>query len=304
MRVLVFGSTGQVGRALAHTVWPAGCALTFLDRKAADFSQPFALGEVIECHRPDAVVIAAAYTHVDKAESEEALATTINATAPGAIAEACAGLSIPVVHLSTDYVFDGEKAGPYDENDPVAPIGAYGRSKLAGEVAVRQANPRHLVLRTSWVYDSAGTNFLLTMLRLAECRDEVCVVADQVGCPTAAADIADAIARILPTSLADEGTYGTYHMAGSTSVSWHGFAEAIFENLAGRGMRRPRNRPITTAEYPTPGRRPKNSRLACEAFGRIFGFRLRGFEAAMPRVLDQALASMDLSATPRCELAQ
>ena len=221
-------------------------------------------------------------------------------TAPGAIAAACAALSIPVVHLSTDYVFDGEKAEPYDENDPVAPIGAYGRSKLAGEVAVRQANPKHLILRTSWVYDSAGTNFLRTMLRLAESRDEVRVVADQVGCPTAAADIADAIARILPTALADEGTYGTYHMAGSTSTSWHGFAEAIFENLAGRGMRRPRNTPITTAEYPTPARRPKNSRLSCEAFARTFGFRLRGFEAAVPRVLDQALASMGLSATQRC----
>src|SRR4051794_20226855 len=167
MHVLVFGSTGQVARALRRVAWPKGFQLAFLDRQGADLPRPELLGGIVREARPDAVVVAAAYTQVDTAESEEALAHTVNALAPAAVAAASAALSIPVVHISTDYVFDGEKNGAYRESDPVAPTGAYGRTKLAGEVAVRGANSNHLILRTGWVYDATGTNFLRTMLRLA-----------------------------------------------------------------------------------------------------------------------------------------
>ena len=291
MRVLVFGSTGQVARALAHAKWPKETSFIALGRDAADFSRPETLGGVVREHAPDAVVIAAGYTQVDKAESEEALATTVNAVAPGEIARAASALAIPVVHISSDYVFDGEKDGFYVESDPVGPIGTYGRTKLAGEIAVREANPKHLILRTSWVYDAAGTNFLRSMLRLAESRDEVRIVADQRGCPTAAGDIAGAIAHALPLILLDGGKFGTYHAAGAQWTTWHSFAEAIFEGLAARGLRRPRNTPIATADYPTPARRPKNSRLACEAFARDFGIKLRGFRSALPEILDEILGA-------------
>lgn len=302
-RVLIFGSTGQVSRALARAKWPAGMTPIALDRSAADFSQPEKLGPIVRHHAPDATIIAAAFTQVDKAESEEALATRVNADAPGEIAHAAAALAIPVIHLSTDYVFDGEKDGPYVESDPVGPVGAYGRSKLAGEVAVQQANARHLILRTAWVYDAGGTNFLRTMLRLAESRDEVRVVADQHGCPTAAVDIAAAIVHALPTVLQDETKAGTYHIAGDAPTTWHGFAEAIFEGLEARGLRRPRNVPITTAEYPTPAKRPRNSRLSSDAFAGTFGFRLRGYPAALPPILDEAIGPIPESGSAKRGIA-
>lgn len=289
MHVLVFGATGQVARALRRAKWPEGTRLTSLDRKAADLARPSTLAAIVQEQRPNAVVVAAAYTQVDKAESEEPLAHIINAVAPGEIAKAAAALTIPVVHISTDYVFDGEKAGFYLESDPVAPIGAYGRTKLAGEVAVRSVNANHLILRTSWVYDAAGTNFLRTMLGLAETRDEVRIVADQQGCPTAAEDIAGAIVRVLPALRADADKAGTYHIPGSDPATWHGFAELIFQELARRGLKRPRNVAITTADYPTPARRPRNSRLSGDAFAARFGFRLRGCRAAVPKIMDEAL---------------
>jgi len=292
MHVLVFGATGQVARALPRAAWPEGTRLTSLNRQAADFSRPGTLGAIVREQRPDVIVIAAAYTQVDKAESEEELAHTVNAVAPGEIAKAAATLTIPIVHISTDYVFDGEKDGPYVESDPVAPIGAYGRTKLAGEVSVRSANPQHLILRTSWVYDAAGANFLRTMLRLAENREEGRVVDDQHGHPTAADDIAGAIARILPAFRADPTTAGTYHIPGADPTTWHGFAESIFQDLARRGLRRPRNVAIKTADYPTPARRPKNSRLSGDAFAGRFGFRLRGYREAVPQVMDEALGAV------------
>jgi dTDP-4-dehydrorhamnose reductase len=304
MQVLVFGRTGQVARALARITWPQGVQLTFLDRQAADLSRPGELPAIVRQHRTNAVIIAAAYTAVDKAESEEALATIVNAEAPATIGRAAAALSIPVVHISTDYVFDGEKDGFYVEADPVGPIGAYGRSKLAGEVSVREANPRHLILRTSWVYDAAGSNFLRTMLRLAETGDEVRVVVDQQGCPTAAVDIAGAIAVALPAAMRESAKFGTYHIAGASSTSWHGFAEAIFDRLGARGLPRPRNLPIATVDYSTSARRPRNSRLSSEAFARSFGFRLRGFEAALPEILDEALGAVSGRGPMRREAAQ
>ncbi len=289
MQVLVFGSTGQVARELARVAWESGTTLTFLSREAADLSRPATLPPLVEAHRPDIVIIAAAYTAVDQAEDDEAIATMINADAPAAIAAAAASLSIPVVHLSTDYVFDGGKDGCYAETDAPAPINAYGRSKLAGEISVRTANPKHLILRTSWLYSAHGTNFLRTMLRLASTREVVSIVADQRGCPTSARDLAQAIAHVSLPLLGADAPWGTYHLAGRSSTTWHGFAEAIFAEMAKRGLRRPQNKAIATRDYPARAKRPLNSRLCSDRFAEVFGLRLPGFETAVPTLLAEAL---------------
>jgi len=298
MRVLVFGSTGQVAHALSCVAWPKETALTFLDRAAADLAKPETLGAIVDTHAPDAVVVAAAYTKVDAAESDEAMARIVNVDGPAAIAEATAALSVPIVYLSTDYVFDGRKDGFYGEDDKVNPVSAYGRTKAAGEAEVRAANPRHLILRTSWVYSAHGANFLRTMLRRGADGGEVRVVADQHGCPTAAPDLANAIARALPAAMSDDGPWGTFHVAGSSATTWHGFAEAIFADLSARGLPAPKAVPITTADYPTPAKRPQNSRLSSARLAVAFGATLRGFEEALPPILDEALAASQVGATP------
>lgn len=289
-RILVFGSSGQVARELKRARWDRGADVTFLDRAAADLSAPERLGPIVRRTMPDLVIIAAAYTAVDGAESEESLAMTVNAHGPAAIARAAAELSAPLIHLSTDYVFDGEKDGFYGEEDRTNPINAYGRSKLAGEAAVRAANPRHIILRTSWVYSAGGANFLRTMLRLAATREEVRVVADQRGCPTAAPHLAQAVAMLAPQLMGQAPIWGTYHLSGQTQTSWHGFAEGIFAGLAKRAIRRPRNIAVTTDEFPTPARRPLNSRLSCERSKAAFGLSLPGWEEALPQVMDEILA--------------
>jgi len=289
MRILLFGKSGQVGQALADTKWPAEATLISLDRRAADLSDPASLAPIIRKHAPDAVVIAAAFTAVDAAEGDASIAMTVNAEAPEIIAREAALLSAPVIYFSTDYVFDGEKATPYAEGDAVGPLNVYGRSKLAGEGGVRAANPRHLILRSSWIYSAGGTNFLRTMLRLAGSSEEVRVVDDQIGCPTAADDIAAATARLLTATKSADGPWGTYHVAGGSATSWHGFAEAIFDELVARGMSRPRNRAVPTSEYPTPAQRPRNSRLSCEKLARTFDIHLPGFEVALPAIIDNAL---------------
>ena len=294
-RVLVFGSTGQVARELTRTTWPQGTALTSLDRKAADLSCPERLNLIVQRHRPDIVIIAAAYTNVEKAEDNEQAATLVNAAAPGAIARAAAELSVPVVSFSTDYVFDGIKSVPYEEADAVNPINAYGRSKLAGERAVRAANPKHLILRTSWVYSAFRSSFLSTMLELAATRDEIRIVADQHGCPTSAHDLAAAVSGVVPHLLGSSPSWGTYHLAGSSDTSWFGFAEAIFSTLAARGHKRPRVAAVPTSAYPTRARRPLNSRLSSEAFARAFGVRLSGFEDALPKVICEVLRATPAS---------
>lgn len=291
MRVLVFGSTGQVARELARADWAEGTLLTALDRHAADLSKPDLLAAAVRENAPDAVIIAAAYTKVDEAEKNEAAAMAANAAGPAAIAVEAAALGVPVVHISTDFVFDGEKGEPYVEGDPVAPVNAYGRSKLAGERAVRAANPRHLILRSAWIYAAEGTNFLRTMLRLARKGDPIRVVDDQRGCPTAARDLAQAIARVIPTLVQAHAPSGTYHLAGADDTTWHGFAAAIFEGLAARGSRSPKLEAIATKDYPTAARRPRDSRLSSERFARDFGFRLPGYKTALPAILDAALAA-------------
>jgi dTDP-4-dehydrorhamnose reductase len=289
MRVLVFGSTGQIGSELRRADWQQGIELISLDRTAADFSEPKHLPAIVRREKPDAIVIAAAYTAVDKAETDEDAARVVNAEAPEAIARTAAELSVPVVSFSTDYVFDGEKDGEYEEDDRPGPINAYGRTKLAGEHAVRATNARHLILRTSWVYSARGANFLRTILKLSAARERIDVVADQTGCPTAAPDIARAVARILPDIVRGDGPWGTYHLAGETATSWHGFAEAILEEAAARGQKLSELCAVTTADYPTPTRRPRNSRLSSRRFAEAFGVRLPGFRESIPRVLDDAL---------------
>lgn len=262
MTLLVFGKTGQVATELQ-----AQADVTALGREAADLSDPAACAAAIMAHRPSAVINAAAYTAVDKAESEEDLASVINGDAPGAMAGACAELGIPFVHISTDYVFEGGGETPWQPADPVGPLGAYGRSKLKGEEAIARAGGTHAILRTSWVFSGHGGNFLKTMLRLAESRDALNIVDDQIGGPTPADKIAEAC-LILARGLQDDASKtGIYHFSGAPDTSWKGFAEEIFAR-AGKTMA---VTGIPTSEYPTPATRPLNSRMDCSGLKAAFG---------------------------------
>ena len=260
--ILVFGKTGQVATELRHAL-PDG---VFLGRERADLSDPGACAAAIRDHAPDAVINAAAYTAVDRAEQEEALAQVINGEAPGAMARACADLGIPFVHISTDYVFDGQGVTPWTPGDPVAPLGAYGRTKLAGERAVQAAGGAYVILRTSWVVSAHGNNFVKTMLRLSETRDALNVVGDQVGGPTPARDIAAACVKIAQ-GLRNGAPSGIHHFAGAPTVSWAEFARAIFQ-MAGR---RVEITDIPTTDYPTPAARPLNSRMDGTSLLQDFG---------------------------------
>ena len=298
MTPLVFGANGQVGRELLRALAPLGAVQattrtgTLADGGAclqADFADAEAVVALLDAVRPDCVVNAAAYTAVDKAESEPAAAFAANATTPGAIARWCAAHDVPLVHYSTDYVFDGQGTRPYRPDDATAPLGVYGASKLAGEDAIRAAGGRHLILRTAWVYAAHGHNFLRTMLRVGAERDVLRVVADQVGTPTPAALIADVTAQLLQ----DGGERrGTWHLTARGETSWHGFAEAIFAGALARGLihRAPKVEPITTAEYPTPAKRPAYSRLDIVTLARDFGVVLPEWQAALGSVLDTLAA--------------
>jgi len=253
--ILVFGCTGQVARELAR-LQPAAL---FLDRAQADLSDPAACAAAIRAHRPRAVINAAAYTAVDRAEEEEALAARINGAAPAAMAQECAALSVPLVHISTDYVFDGAGEGPFAPDHPTAPLNAYGRTKLLGEAGVRAAGGAHVILRTSWVFSAHGGNFVRTMLRLGAARDSLRVVGDQIGGPTPARAIAGACLAVAETLQTSPENSGTYHFSGAPDTSWAGFARAI---MAAAGLDC-RIEDIETRNYPTPAKRPLNSRLDC-----------------------------------------
>jgi dTDP-4-dehydrorhamnose reductase len=253
--ILVFGQTGQVARELAALAPDA----LFLGRDRADLSDPAACAAAIRAHGPRAVINAAAWTAVDRAEAEEAAATVVNSDAPAAMARACADLGVPFVHISTDYVFDGAGDRPFAPDDPTGPLGAYGRSKLAGEVGVRAPGGVHGVLRTSWVFSPHGANFLTTMLRLGASRDALNVVADQIGGPTPARAIAAACLTLADRLRADPGLSGTYHLSGAPDVSWADFARAIMDRVGVPC----RIDDIPTSAWPTPARRPANSRLDC-----------------------------------------
>lgn len=293
MRILVFGAGGQVGREVCRAAWPASCELLPLDRAASDITKAAAVSAVIARERPDLVINLAAYTAVDRAESEPETAWAVNCAGAAHIAAACGDSTTALIHLSTDYVFDGSKLGLYREEDPVNPLGAYGRSKEAGERAVRAAAARHIIVRTAWVYGAYGTNFIKTMLRLGAERPVLRVVADQQGCPTAAADIASALIAIAAKIKRGEADWGTFHFAGAGSTSWHGFAEEIF-NLASRfGSQspesRPRVEPITTDQYPTPARRPMNSVLDCRKIGEAFGISPPPWRTSLQAVVRELL---------------
>ncbi|MGE4527163.1 MAG: dTDP-4-dehydrorhamnose reductase [Rhodospirillaceae bacterium] len=293
-RIVVTGVSGQVGGSLIALPPPPGVTFVPAGRGVLDLARPQGLAAALAALAPDAVINCAAHTAVDRAESEPALAFAVNAEAPGEIAAACAARGAPMVQLSTDYVFDGSKTGPWLRTDPVAPLGVYGASKEAGEQAVRAACPRHLILRTSWVYAARGHNFVRTMLRLGAERDELRVVADQTGCPTAAQDIAAAFAALAPRLAQGESlTWGTWHLAGKEATTWHGFAEAIFDCAAPVWGRRPAVVPIATADYPTATRRPRNSALDCAETERALGLAARSWRDALPSIVAEILAQRD-----------
>jgi len=281
MRLLVTGANGQIGWELIRSLMPLGQVIA-TDRRTCDLARPETLPDIIRDARLDVLVNAAGYTAVDKAEQEEALATQINGAAVGALAEAARKAGALFVHYSTDYVFDGAKDGPYAEDDPPGPLGAYGRSKLAGEAAAREAGGDHLVLRTSWVYAARGRNFLNTILRLARDGKELRVVDDQVGAPTWARNIADATAHVIRQAL-EERSRGQFrsdivHVTAAGATSWHGFAQAA---LQGACPHAPAIRAIASRDYPTAAVRPKNSLLSNGRLRERFGVALPDWRAGL-----------------------
>jgi dTDP-4-dehydrorhamnose reductase len=290
MRIAVTGRQGQVARALAEAGSALDVEIINLGRPQLDLAAPETVRPALIAVGPDIVVNAAAYTAVDQAEQEPEQAGAVNATGAGAVAAAASALGVPIIHLSTDYVFDGNKATPYVEEDPVAPSSVYGVSKLAGEQAVAAATRNHVILRTAWVYAPYGKNFVRTMLALARTRNEIRVVADQHGCPTYAPDIAVAIIRIAQNVLrnpSDQLLRGIFHLAGRGETSWAGFASAIFAFLAAKGLRRPALTPIASAEYPTPARRPANSRLNCSKLGYVHRIELPSWRDSLEICLER-----------------
>lgn len=276
MSILVFGKTGQLATELQRQA-----TVTAFGRAEVDLGDPAAIRSAIESTRPEVVINAAAYTAVDKAEEEEALANRINSEAPGVMARTCAAAGIPFLHVSTDYVFEGSGTRPWHETDPVSPQNAYGRSKLAGEDAVRAAGGAHVILRTSWVFSAHGVNFVKTMLRLAETRDMLTVIDDQIGGPTPAADIARALLTVA-RAMTNGQRGGTYHFAGAPETSWAGFAQEIFKQ-AGKNVQ---VTPIPTTDYPRqPAQRPLNSRLDCSAIETDFGITAPDWRTGLAQVL-------------------
>jgi dTDP-4-dehydrorhamnose reductase len=282
MRIIITGKNGQVARALVERVgrFPK-ISIAAVGRPQLDLENAATVLPTIADARPDLIVNAAAYTAVDRAEEEPQRAFAINRDGAGEVAAAANALGIPLIHLSTDYVFSGSKLGAYVENDETGPLGIYGKSKLAGELAVRSSNPTALILRTSWVYSPFGTNFVKTMLRLATERTRLNVVDDQVGNPTSAFDLADAILKIAPRVREQDGVGKTFHTAGTGSVSWYGLARHVIEVSKLVGGPESDVVPISTSEYPTPALRPANSRLDTSAFQLRFGFVLPGWKESV-----------------------
>lgn len=291
--VLVAGNTGQVAQALVSSAPGDRFHVIALGRPQLDLTDRASVRSAVARVRPDLVINAAGYTAVDQAESDEAAAFSLNAVGAGYLAQAAAELGAPILHLSTDYVFSGEKPAPYLETDPVAPLGAYGRSKLAGEQAVASANPQHLIFRTAWVYSPVGKNFVKTMLRVAEMRDELGVVSDQIGNPTSAADIAAALWQIANKVLADRAGLepGLYNLSASGEATWADFAEEIFRVSASLGGPAARVKRITSDEYPTPTRRPANSRLDGAKLSHAFGLILPQWQTSTHACVQQLVSN-------------
>ena len=290
MRVLVTGMNGQVGRELRAAVWPEASELIAMDRTALDLASAARMSPLFDSLAPDVVVNAAAYTAVDRAEDEPDTAYQVNRDGPAALATACAERGTALVHLSTDYVFDGSKTRPWTPADPVAPLGVYGASKAAGEAAVRERLDRHIILRTAWVHSDHGHNFVKTMLRAGAERDELKVVGDQIGGPTAASDIAAALVTLTGKIADSRDGFGTYHFCGDPPVSWHGFARAIIDVAAPIWGRRPTLTEITSADWPTPAARPANSVLDCTSLLRDHGISQPDWRKSLKPVVARLLA--------------
>ncbi len=299
--ILVTGGSGQLATALAFQGGAAqGAAhgdarVHLVGRPGFDFDRPETIAAAFAAADPWLVVNAAAYTAVDAAESDEAAAFRANRDGPAELARLCAAAGIPLIHVSTDYVYSGDKPSPYVETDPVAPLGVYGASKLAGEISVLGSGARAVILRTAWVYAATGRNFVRTMLHLGQTRDVLRVVADQQGCPTAAADLAAAILAIAARVETDgwhDRFSGVFHAAGSGETTWHGLAQAVFEEAKRHGAKVPASVvPIATAEYPTPAHRPANSRLDCARLQATFGIRLPHWRDSLARTIDEVFAA-------------
>ncbi|MBW9079583.1 dTDP-4-dehydrorhamnose reductase [Rhizobium pusense] len=286
MRLAVTGKSGQVVSAL-QALASNELEIVSLGRPELDLSQPETVSKALRDAKPDVVISAAAYTAVDKAESEPEVAFAVNRDGAKAVAQAAKELGVPVIHISTDYVFDGTKATAYLESDPTGPSSIYGHSKLEGEKAVAESNPDHAILRTAWVYSEYGNNFVKTMLKLGETRDEISVVSDQFGCPSSANDIAIAIVEIAKRLSGDPSPRlrGVFHLAGTGETNWADFARQIFAFSAENGGKPVVVNDITTAQYPTPARRPANSRLDCGKLEEIFGIRLPNWQTSTRSVV-------------------
>ena len=284
MKILLTGAYGQVGWELTRRSRKRGFAVEATDVDVFDITDPRAVEEKVCGQGWELVVNCAAYTAVDRAESEPELALAVNRDGPANLAAACGKAHIPLVHISTDYVFDGSKQGPYRETDPVLPLGVYGRSKAEGDTEVRSRLREHIILRTSWVYGVHGNNFVKTMLRLGQERRVLRVVNDQRGCPTNAADLAEVILAI--AGRCDRHPWGTYHYSGKGVTTWHGFAEAIFaEAQKYTSLLVERVEPIPSSQYPTPAKRPANSVLDCSLFTSTFGIEPRPWRESLAEVI-------------------
>ncbi|NMY52159.1 dTDP-4-dehydrorhamnose reductase [Pseudomonas sp. WS 5011] len=285
MKVLLLGQHGQVSQELQRALHGAA-ELTVLGREQLDLAQPERIRQQVQHLSPELIINAAAHTAVDQAESEPELAFAINATAPGILAETAAELSVPLIHYSTDYVFDGSMAEPYRENDATNPLSVYGRSKLAGEQAIQAVGGMHLILRTSWVYSQHGKNFLLTMQRLLQERESLSVVDDQIGAPTWAGTIAQATAQLITHWRSGHpGPWGVYHLTAQGETSWFGFASAIAAHLHSQGKTVATLHPILSSAYPTPAQRPLNSRLDCSSLQQDWQVQLPTWQAALEQCL-------------------
>ena len=295
-RIAVIGTTGQLGHALENRFKTSHYDVVLARRPGVDLTDMASLQEFVAAHNPSLVINAAAYTAVDKAESDAESAFAVNATGPAHLAEICRATDIPLIHYSTDYVFDGNQAGAYAETDPVAPVGVYARSKVAGEEKIRAVLPRHIIVRTSWLYGLHGYNFVKTMLKLGQTREALRVVSDQHGCPTFTGDLAEATLQIVDfLSSGDNNAWGTYHYCNAGETSWHGFATEIFrlaDQIPSYEMVCRTIEPIPTSAYPTPARRPPNSVLDCSKVGEIFNIEIPHWKETLARVLPEIVSRL------------
>ena len=287
-KILITGAHGQVGFCLTQQAQVSGWSVLAIDRDKLDITDPQAVASLVNEYQPDVIINAAAHTAVDKAETEVDASYAINRDGPNYLAQIAASVGAAILHISTDYVFSGDKEGVYTEDDLVAPQGVYGASKLAGEEAVSAANPKHIILRTAWVFGEHGNNFVKTMLRLGAQRDQLGIVADQFGGPTYAGDIAAALLAIAEKAVATPDTvnWGVYHFAGEPHVNWHQFAQAIFDKAIEQQLlvKAPQLNELTTADYPTPAKRPANSRLDCRKIVTEFGIQPSNWLRALENI--------------------